>query len=99
MTNVIAPQTPTSPPPAPPGGGGRGALARLDHYRNVLVPTIAVIALVIYFQAQTSSFVSADSAQNILRQMAFLTVVALAGTFVILIGGIDLSVAANATLA
>jgi len=63
------------------------------------VPTIAVIALVIYFQAQTSSFVSADSAQNILRQMAFLTVVALAGTFVILIGGIDLSVAANATLA
>lgn len=99
MTNVIAPQTPTSPPPAPPGGGGRGALARLDQYRNVLVPTIAVIALVIYFQSQTSSFVSADSAQNILRQMAFLTVLALAGTFVILIGGIDLSVAANATLA
>lgn len=99
MTNVIAPQTPTSPPPAPPGGGGRGALARLDQYRNVLVPTVAVIALVIYFQSQTSSFVSADSAQNILRQMAFLTVVALAGTFVILIGGIDLSVAANATLA
>jgi len=65
----------------------------------VLVPTVAVIALVIYFQSQTSSFVSADSAQNILRQMAFLTVLALAGTFVILIGGIDLSVAANATLA
>lgn len=99
MTNVIAPQTPTSPPPAPPGGGGRGPLARLDQYRNVLVPTVAVIALVIYFQSQTSSFVTADSAQNILRQMAFLTVVALAGTFVILIGGIDLSVAANATLA
>jgi ribose transport system permease protein len=99
VTNVIAPKTPAAPPPAPPGGGGRAVLARLDQYRNVLVPTVAVIALVIYFQAQTSSFVSADSAQNILRQMAFLTVVALAGTFVILIGGIDLSVAANATLA
>lgn len=74
-------------------------LARIDQHRNVLVPIVAVIALIIYFQAQTSSFVSADSAQNILRQMAFLTVVALAGTFVILIGGIDLSVAANATLA
>lgn len=74
-------------------------LARIDQHRNVLVPIVAVIALIIYFQAQTSSFVSTDSAQNILRQMAFLTVVALAGTFVILIGGIDLSVAANATLA
>lgn len=95
--NVITPPAPPSQPPPP---GGRGSwLARLDQYRNVLVPTVAVIALVIYFQAQTSSFVSADSAQNILRQMAFLTVVALAGTFVILIGGIDLSVAANATLA
>jgi len=43
--------------------------------------------------------VSVDSGQNILRQMAFLAMIALAGTFVILIGGIDLSVAANATLA
>ncbi len=42
---------------------------------------------------------SVDSGQNILRQMAFLAMIALAGTFVILIGGIDLSVAANATLA
>ncbi|MBM7519892.1 ABC transporter permease [Nocardioides nitrophenolicus] len=77
----------------------RRLLRRLDRHRNVLVPTVAVVALVVYFQSQTSAFVSADSAQNILRQMAFLTVVALAGTFVILIGGIDLSVAANATLA
>ncbi|NRQ48718.1 ABC transporter permease [Aeromicrobium stalagmiti] len=94
---MTPPKSPTPPPP--PGGGPRATLARLDQYRNVLVPTVAVIALVIYFQSQTSSFVSADSAQNIQRQMAFLTVVALAGTFVILIGGIDLSVAANATLA
>ncbi len=94
---VTSPKPPTPPPPS--RGNARTRLARLDQYRNVLVPTVAVIALVIYFQAQTSSFVSADSAQNIMRQMAFLTVVALAGTFVILIGGIDLSVAANATLA
>lgn len=98
MTQTVTTPKPPTPPP-PPGNGPRAALARLDQYRNVLVPTVAVIALVIYFQSQTSSFVSADSAQNIQRQMAFLTVVALAGTFVILIGGIDLSVAANATLA
>lgn len=98
--NVLTPQPPSSRPPAsPPSRGGDSLLARIDQHRNVLVPIVAVIALIIYFQAQTSSFVSTDSAQNILRQMAFLTVVALAGTFVILIGGIDLSVAANATLA
>lgn len=98
--NVLTPQPPSSRPPASPSARGRDSLlARIDQHRNVLVPIVAVIALIIYFQAQTSSFVSADSAQNILRQMAFLTVVALAGTFVILIGGIDLSVAANATLA
>lgn len=98
--NVLTPPPPSSRPPASPPSRGRDSLfTRIDQHRNVLVPIVAVIALIIYFQAQTSSFVSADSAQNILRQMAFLTVVALAGTFVILIGGIDLSVAANATLA
>ncbi|MCU1661629.1 MAG: putative transporter permease protein [Pseudonocardia sp.] len=98
-------RAPTRPPESVPPGlsadssGGPRLLDRLNQYRNVLVPAVAVVALVIYFQSQNTAFVSVDSAQNILRQMAFLSVVALAGTFVILIGGIDLSVAANATLA
>lgn len=82
----------------PTSSSGQG-FAKVGQYRNILVPTVAVIALLVYFQAQNPAFISADSAQNILRQMAFLTMVSLAGTFVILIGGIDLSVAANATLA
>ncbi|PXY28446.1 hypothetical protein BAY60_16240 [Prauserella muralis] len=57
-----------------------------------------MIVLVVYFGVQNAAFLSPDSAQNILRQLAFLAVLALAGTFVILIGGIDLSVAAGATL-
>jgi ribose/xylose/arabinose/galactoside ABC-type transport system permease subunit len=71
----------------------------LARYRNILVPIVALIVLVAWFGSKNSVFISTGSAQNIERQMAFLTVLALAGTFVILIGGIDLSVAANATLA
>ena len=75
---------------------GRNFVAR---YRNVIVPIVALVGLVAYFGIKNHSFISTSSFDNILRQMSFLTVLALAGTFVILIGGIDLSVAANATLA
>jgi ribose/xylose/arabinose/galactoside ABC-type transport system permease subunit len=81
--------------PAAPATGA----ALLARYRNVLVPLVALLVLIAYFGSRNSAFLSPASAQNILRQMAFLTVLALAGTFVILIGSIDLSVAANATLA
>ena len=92
----LASSTASEAPSAPPGTARSSYLAR---YRTILVPIVALIVLIAYFGARNSAFVSSDSAQNILRQMAFLTVLALAGTFVILIGGIDLSVAANATLA
>jgi ribose transport system permease protein len=96
---VVSPPPSDALPDPRSASAAREVLTRLDQYRNVLVPLVAVVALVFYFQSQTPAFVSVDSGQNILRQMAFLTVLALAGTFVILIGGIDLSVAANATLA
>ncbi|WP_354261087.1 ABC transporter permease [Arthrobacter sp. OAP107] len=67
--------------------------------RNFLVPILALVVLISYFGIRNPAFVSLESVDNISRQMSFLTVLALAGTFVILIGGIDLSVAANATLA
>lgn len=89
-------------PQAPPTAlGGRAAAGRqiLLRYRNVIVPLAALAVLITYFGAKNSSFISTNSAENILRQISFLAVLALAGTFVILIGGIDLSVAANATLA
>jgi len=74
-------------------------LSLLARQRSILVPIAALIALIVYFGVRNHAFISTASADNILRQMSFLTVIALAGTFVILIGGIDLSVAANATLA
>lgn len=81
---------------APSRRAGPGWVSR---NRNILVPVVALVGLIAYFGANNVAFLSAASAQNVLRQMAFLTALALAGTFVILIGGIDLSVAANATLA
>src|SRR5258708_13977037 len=94
-TNLAKPEMGDEPssPRAP-----AGASAFLARYRNILVPIVALIVLVAYFGSRNSAFISTASAQNVLRQMAFLAVLALAGTFVILIGGIDLSVAANATL-
>jgi len=86
-------------PPATPAGARGVGRQLLQRYRNVIVPVVALVVLIAYFGTKNSAFVSTNSAENILRQVSFLAVLALAGTFVILIGGIDLSVAANATLA
>src|SRR3954469_13902604 len=94
-TGVLKPHTPPAVPSGP-AALGRPAFLR---YRNVIVPVAALVILIAYFGSKSSSFLSTNSAENILRQVSFLSVLALAGTFVILIGGIDLSVAANATLA
>ena len=94
-TDLAKPRSPQTPRSSA-ASTGRAMVAR---YRNVLVPIVALVVLVAYFGIKNPSFISTTSADNIMRQLSFLTVVALAGTFVILIGGIDLSVAANATLA
>jgi ribose transport system permease protein len=93
-TGVLKPHTDG---PRRPGAAAAGA-TWLARYRNVIVPIAALVVLVAYFGIKNPDFISTDSFDNVLRQMSFLTVLALAGTFVILIGGIDLSVAANATL-
>jgi ribose/xylose/arabinose/galactoside ABC-type transport system permease subunit len=99
MPNSTDVSTPASPRTSAPSGTGGGWRPLIERYRNVIVPIAALIVLIAYFGSKNSAFISTNSADNILRQMAFLTVLALSGTFVILIGGIDLSVAANATLA
>jgi ribose transport system permease protein len=81
---------------------GRTAKASLTSLRarvgTVALPIVSLVVLVIYFGIRNPAFLSTASADNILRQLAFLAVLSLAGTMVILIGGIDLSVASNATL-
>lgn len=77
----------------------RDILELFRRRKNVVLPLIALVVLLAYFGLRKPQFFSLASMDNIMRQMAFLTVLALAGTVVILIGGIDLSTAANATLA
>jgi len=74
------------------------ALATLARFRIQLLPLVSIVALVNYFTAVNPLFFSAATALNIGRQSSVLLLVSLAGTIVILIGSIDLSVGALVTL-
>jgi ribose transport system permease protein len=62
-------------------------------------PLIALVALTVYLSIASSKFASATNFTNIGRQTAPLAMIAIGQTFVILTGGIDLSVAAVAAFA
>jgi ribose/xylose/arabinose/galactoside ABC-type transport system permease subunit len=79
-------------------GPDRGRSRRAWMQVHSALPVLALVVLVIVFTILRSDFLSSASIQNIMRQTAFLAMLALAGTTAILIGAIDLSVAANATL-
>jgi ribose transport system permease protein len=66
--------------------------------RMVLLPLVAIIALVFYFSVVNPLFFSSTNALNIGRQSSVLLLVSLAETIVILIGSIDLSIGALVTL-
>jgi ribose transport system permease protein/putative xylitol transport system permease protein len=70
---------------------GLGQLRRLPPLR-VVGPPFALVALLVTFSILSSSFLTVDNGLNILRQSSVLLVVALAGTFVIVMGSIDISV-------
>ncbi|MCK8615508.1 ABC transporter permease [Gordonia sp. C13] len=70
--------------------------------RNVLVQSLGITAflviLIIIFASMSSAFVSPDNAVSILTGIAFIGLVALGQTLVIIAGGFDLSVAGVAPL-
>jgi ribose transport system permease protein len=63
-----------------------------------LVPFLALILLLLIF-SQAAHFLSISNAENIVRQLPVLLMVAVGQTFVVLIGSIDLSVAGTINLA
>lgn len=67
--------------------------------RTIILPLVAIVVLIAYFSYVNPLFFSSANALNIGRQSSVLLMVALAGTVVILIGSIDLSVGALVTLA
>lgn len=66
--------------------------------RTIILPIVAIVVLIAYFSYVNPLFFSTANALNIGRQSSVLLMVALAGTVVILIGSIDLSVGALVTL-
>ena len=53
---------------------------------------VALVLLIIFFSITSSSFLSIENVMNILRQVAVIGICAVGMTFIILTGGIDLSV-------
>jgi len=64
-----------------------------------LYPLLVILALIAFFGMQNPYFATFDNAMNIGRQSSVLLLVSLAGTMVIMIGSIDLSVGSIVTLA
>lgn len=84
--------------------------SRLSRFRNfigsepedwlrALGPIIVLGGMIVVFTTIEPRFLTVDNWLNISRQAAVLLVVALAGTFVILMGSVDLSVASVVTMA
>lgn len=63
-----------------------------------LILLFVLIALVIFFASMSDNFLTTGNFINIIRQTAMLGIIAAGMTMVLLIGGIDLSVASNVAL-
>jgi ribose/xylose/arabinose/galactoside ABC-type transport system permease subunit len=95
MTNGVetltTPEAPAAWAPAEESAAAR-LLAGTRHFRPVLV---LVVVLFAYFAATQSVFLTSQNLQNLLTGVSILWVVAMGMTFVILTGGVDLSVSAQ----
>jgi ribose transport system permease protein len=90
----------------PPGGGRKGLRGRLVRaWAERLAPLVALIVLVIvtalceHWMRGTSNFLKLENWRNIFLQQSFIGIVALGMTFVIISGGIDLSVGSMVAMA
>jgi ribose transport system permease protein len=96
-TDAVGPSA-ASGADASPSSRVRGFRGLLDRYPSWLVPLLALVALVAItitielIAKGRSDFVKPENLLNILRQWSFVGVIAIGMTFVITLGGIDLSV-------
>lgn len=92
----VGPSAPTSPPPPPAPGGGRGSRIALLLLRG---RTLIVLALlVVFFGAVSSQYLSQSNLILMTKHVSINAILAIGVTFVILTGGIDLSVGSIAGL-
>ncbi len=76
---------------APQAARGPDRRAQLLRRAVTAGPVLALVVLVVAFSVLSPRFATVGNAQNILDQVAILLVLALGVTFVVLLGGIDLS--------
>lgn len=72
-----------------------GGTVTPSHFRGWIASNalpIAILAIVIAFSAAQPAFVSPDNLIGIVRQVALVGIMAICTTFVIMTGGVDLSV-------
>ncbi len=95
-TNVV-PEEPAGPGPVEGSEATHAsrALAATRHFRPVL---LLVVVLLVYFTIFQSGFMTTANIENMLSGVSVLWVVALGMTFLLLTGGADLSVGANAAM-
>jgi ribose/xylose/arabinose/galactoside ABC-type transport system permease subunit len=75
-----------------PSGSGDGKQARRLAFSTELVLLIIIIGIVIAMSMVTDTFISTYNITNIFRQASIVGIIAISSTFVIISGGIDLSV-------
>lgn len=90
-------QTPKAPDAAPPKSGGAMSFLRAKLQQSLAFGTL--IVLVIFFSIASSNFFSWSNISSILLATAVIGILALGTTFVIITGGIDLSIGTGMTLA
>ncbi|WP_217428120.1 ABC transporter permease [Microlunatus speluncae] len=86
---------PTPPPPAPSSSSG---LAVLRRGLQQLLAFATLIVLVIFFSVASGNFFTVTNIVGILLSTAVIGILALGTTFVIITGGIDLSIGTGMTL-
>ena len=77
-----------------PASGGQSALALLLRFRTV----IALVAVIVFFAAAAPNFLSVSNFLIMFKHVAIVAILAVGMTFVILTGGVDLSVGSIAGL-
>jgi ribose transport system permease protein len=87
----------TEPLPTPRGGGGATWAGRWDRMHGY-GPVVGLVLLCIAGTLLNSDFATVDNAMNVLTRTAFIGIIAVGMCFVIISGGIDLSVGSMAAL-
>jgi ribose transport system permease protein len=97
-TDPTAPATAAAPTPAVDVSGRHAAAAGWWQRVHTIGPVLGLVALCVAGTLLNTEFATLDNAMNVLTRTAFIGIIAVGMCFVIISGGIDLSVGSMAAL-